>query len=548
MLDATPLLSLNPPRRLRFATVMALLFLIAGIARILHHVPWRDEIRAWQLDLSVASLAELRDATRYDGHPALWPLVLYPLSRVTSDFRIVQIVHVLISTASVWVVAAFAPWRRWQIVLICAGYFIAFEYTIIARNYGLGMLFFFAALAAVERRQGRWLFAACCAGAIQSNSFATLLVGCLGLVVIVTDHRAARRAGRPISARDYAWMLLPAASFLLALLAMLPGPTERYATPYDGTAPLRRLSVIFAGVGRALVPIPASVDTWWNTALLSIDHATARADPTLYHAMSAVAAILTIGLVWLTRNRTAALAFLALSIGSIVAFSFAAFAGSQRHYGHVMLALLGGWWLASSATARDAAPASRLDRRRDAVFTGLIAVQAIAGLVASYRDLTQPFSAAPVAGRWLREHGRGLPLAGTPDYAAVPVAAAAGVPFYSLDTWNRVTFNSQGPLSQLRPPTNDESVLLPALLRHLGQTELLWIRSGLLDLRPGASYALDVSDSADSPSGQTLILTSVVEFPDSAIADEAYTILHVRLVPAPPPATTPASPQPATDR
>ena len=319
-------------------------------------------------------------------------------------------------------------------------------------------------------------------------------------------------------------MLLPAISALVALAAMLPGPEARYAAPYDGSAPLQRFSGTLIGLWQAMLPIPAAVNQWWNSSLLSLDAESARHTPGLLHGLAAVALGSAIGIAWLFRRQPLALTFLLASWLLIFAFSFTQFAGTMRHLGHYFLAVLGAWWIASRPVNTEP---PRLMRRRDVVLSGLLGLQAIGGLVASYRDLTQPFTAAPAVATWIRDHGRGLRLIGNPDYAAVPVAAELGQPFFSPQSFDFVTWNTQGPPSPQMPASPDEPNLLAAILRKTGEREMLLIRNQLTLAPLGQPVAFDVAAPGEPPA--QLLMTPIALFPDSAVDSEQYTLLHVRL-------------------
>lgn len=510
--------------RLIFATGVAAAFLAVSLWRVLLHVPWRDEVRAWQLVQSVSSLVDLREATKYDGHPPLWSIALYVLSKFTSDFRAVQVLHVVIASAAVWVLCRFAPWRRWQCVLACFGYFVCFEYAIISRNYAFGLMFLFGALACFDRRDRRLLFAICCAGAVLSNPFVTLLAAALGLAALVDDIGRWRREQVRPRAIDFAWIAIPIFGAAFALWTMLPGPDARYASPYDGSAPLQRAAGTMIGFWQALVPIPASVDAWWNTALLSLDADSARHTRAMFYTLATIGFLAAITIGWLFRRDRVALTFLLAGWTIVYAFAFWQFAGTMRHQGHYVLAILGAWWLANRSR-EPAEPSSY--RSRDVVLSILLGVQALAGVVASYRDLTQPFTAAQAAGAWLRDNSRGLKLIGNPDYAAVPVAAAAGQPFFSPESFSFTTWNTQGPRSPRRPASNDEPNLLAAILRETGERQMLLIRNALTDARPGESVEFDITTPGVA-SGK-IAMTPLISFSDSAIESEQYTILLITL-------------------
>jgi hypothetical protein len=48
-----------------------------------HHELWRDEVQAWLLDRDSSSAIDLLSRQKYEGHPALWQLLLMPLTRIS---------------------------------------------------------------------------------------------------------------------------------------------------------------------------------------------------------------------------------------------------------------------------------------------------------------------------------------------------------------------------------------------------------------------------------------------------------------------------------
>uniref|UniRef100_A0A7V1ZHB4 cysteine desulfurase n=1 Tax=Thermoanaerobaculum aquaticum TaxID=1312852 RepID=A0A7V1ZHB4_9BACT len=129
------------------------LALYAGtlLVLLLNHEPWRDEMQAWLLARDSASPLELWRNTRYEGHPLLWHLLLWLLSRWSQKPLTMQLAHAAIAVLTAGVFLAFAPFPRWLKVLWVFGYFPLFEYGVISRNYGLTVLFLFLALALRER-------------------------------------------------------------------------------------------------------------------------------------------------------------------------------------------------------------------------------------------------------------------------------------------------------------------------------------------------------------------------------------------------------------
>ena len=127
-------------RETHYALGLMFLFLAIGAYTISHHEMWRDEIQAWLIARDSASVFELFAHLKYEGHPGIWHLCLMPLTRITHSPVIMQVFHLLIATVTVYLFVRYAPFNRLQKFLFCFGYFVLYEYAILARNYALGLL------------------------------------------------------------------------------------------------------------------------------------------------------------------------------------------------------------------------------------------------------------------------------------------------------------------------------------------------------------------------------------------------------------------------
>ena len=76
-----------------------------------------------------------------EPYTPLWLLCLYAIGKLTDRPEAMQAVHLLIATTSIFVFVRHAPFRRWERALFPLGYFMLYEYAIISRHYGLGVLF-----------------------------------------------------------------------------------------------------------------------------------------------------------------------------------------------------------------------------------------------------------------------------------------------------------------------------------------------------------------------------------------------------------------------
>ncbi len=101
---------------------------------------WGDEIHSWNIAKGSESLADLFRNIRYEGHPPVWYIIIWLVSRFTHNLIYVQSVHWLIAITTVFLVLFFSPFPLLTRLLIPFGYYFLFEYAALSRNYAVGIL------------------------------------------------------------------------------------------------------------------------------------------------------------------------------------------------------------------------------------------------------------------------------------------------------------------------------------------------------------------------------------------------------------------------
>ncbi len=139
-----------------YVCVLTLLYFIVSFFGILHHELFLDEAHHWLLARDSTSLINLIENTRMEGHPIVWSLLLYTISRFTLDPFWMQFLNILISTSVVFLFLRKAPFNWVFKGLFIFGYFMIFEYNLISRNYMLGILFLFLACSIFEKRKEKF--------------------------------------------------------------------------------------------------------------------------------------------------------------------------------------------------------------------------------------------------------------------------------------------------------------------------------------------------------------------------------------------------------
>lgn len=145
-----------------------------------HHEMWRDEVRA----LSIAthgSFGDIFPALKNEGHPALWYVLLFGVSRLLGGSRLaLPLASAVVATASTWLVIRHAPFALWQRTLFVFGLFPAYVYAVMSRNYGITMVLLFAYCALGRSRRTRPILAGSILALMaNTNVHSMVLVGAL---------------------------------------------------------------------------------------------------------------------------------------------------------------------------------------------------------------------------------------------------------------------------------------------------------------------------------------------------------------------------------
>jgi hypothetical protein len=489
--------------RNRFAAAVTLAFaLLAGIG-LARHEMWRDEMQAWLIPAGSATPAELIHNLRYEGHPALWHLLLWMVTRFTLRPEAMQVLHLAISTAAVFLFARYAPFSRPVRALFALGYFPLYEYTVISRNYGLGMLLLFLACALFPTRRRSYLpLAGVLALLANANPYAWLLaLACAGTLVLeaLWDRElragAARRPGDALLS-----LLLFGVAAAVAMAQMIPPPDGQFAMSWFLTLRAPRIFRVLATVARAWLPVPNPTEsTAWNTNLL-------------WHLKNGVTALIAVALIAaavavLRRSRTALVLYLS-GTAALLGFSYVKYLGYTRHHGAHFLLLLACLWIARQERGKESP-------RGDRLLAVLLAVHVLAGAWVYGQDLVRPFSTARAAAAFLRApEYRGMLTVGFPDSFATPVAGYLGKPLFYPQSRSLGTYVLWNRERELELPFGE---LCRILRRQLRQH-----REGIL---------LVLSQPAPL-CGARMRPEELASFPDSLLPEESFGIYRLRMLPA----------------
>lgn len=404
-------------------TLAVLLLLTASICNIWTHIPWRDEIQALLIARDTPDLRSLIAVLHYEGHPALWHLLLRGVTVFTDSpvaLKILQTPITVLIFALVWFKS---PFTTVQKLLLLLGYHFVLEYTVVARGYGLGVLIFFAFLAS-RGRIWAWIFLGLLAN--TSVLFGILAGICAVLLFVQGNRKLAGMAAFVVLAGFAAITAYPAPD-------AVPAVTQ-YSPSVNAVITVVRLSSMFLPIGWRYDPL----------YLFGVPyHVPIRAMIGILAAGAAVVSLHSYPLLkW---------AFIAFLTGFLLVSVFV-FTGYDRHFGLLWIALIGMHWMGLEDAPET--PPSR-------IFTLWAGAAAVIGPPMAFLPLVGPFSGEMAAATWLRENARPADvIAAYPAPMGISISAWLDRPTYNLQAsrWNTfITWDF----------ASDEELPVPELAKRL---------------------------------------------------------------------------------
>ena len=388
----------------RFAVVVSVLAFVLGLMLILHHEMWRDELQAWRIATGSQTLAELLYNSRYEGHPPLWYLCLYVLSRLSNDPLLMQLFHLGMGVAAIFLVCRYAPFTRWQKACLVFGYFFFYEYLIVSRNYVLGVLALVAFCVVRAKWPERMLTcAALLAIMMNTSAFGAIIALALGGWLLLESFRGRDTVS---FAPRLGVVFVLGVGLAVALMLTAPPPDNSPRMLAWNTALLGApLEKTVSAIWRAYMPLPLTLPHFWNTNLLDeiprIHLGGLILEPWDVQAMLSIG-LLGIAALMLVRTPSVMLLYVIATSGLLL-FMHLKVNHGIRHAGHVFLVLVACLWLSLSERPFQAAGVRR--RGATGFVTLLFASHMVAGGLAASTDLIYPFSASKETAEFIERRG-----------------------------------------------------------------------------------------------------------------------------------------------
>ncbi len=329
-----------------------------------------------------------------EGHPVVWYALLRAGYSVTASPLVLPVLAGLIGLAAGWVILRWSPFPPVIRLLALFGVFLGYELSIVARNYGIGVLLVVAAAALWDRRADRPWRLAIVLTLLANTSVHAAVAAALLSALWLGDM--ARRDASPRIPVLFGAIALVVAGIVLAVYTASSPPQMAYAFSWSSLTP--------ASVARVLIMDP-------GLGLKGTDGASLVASGELPWARIGVDAgivsrllvnVALVAVAWgLRRNRLHLLALIVAVLLFELVFTLV-YPGALRHHGFLAFIILSICWIAIVATGPD--DRSAATRRITLGLIPLFAIQAAALPFTMFRHIVHPESMGVSLAREIRSN------------------------------------------------------------------------------------------------------------------------------------------------
>ncbi|MCX6811894.1 MAG: hypothetical protein NT039_04345 [Candidatus Berkelbacteria bacterium] len=420
-----------------FPFLITFIFLGLSLFNILHHELWRDEMQAWMIARDSHSLIELFKAVRFEGHPGLWYLFLFIITRFTTNPLFMQLLHIIIASISVYLFSRFSPFNLLNKFLFSFGYFAFFEYATISRNYALGVLFLIIFCLFYTRKDKNYILVALSLFFLSLTSVYGWIISFV-LFLIIIKELFIDQDRRQINLKEKIISIVTITSGLtLSLFSLIPPKDFSFSPGWflvlDWQRIKNSISIFFNG----LIPVAdiskinsPAVFHFWNSNILD-DH------PLRKFILSLT--IFVVFILIFIRKRKTLFFFLASTFG-IILFTYLKYFGYLRHWGHLFLIVIASFWLAEFESPTSLANnllnkiSQKIYQTRNIILTLILLINFTMGVYANWMDYLFQFSASKETAEYIAKNYSGYIYIGDKDILTMPISGYLNKKIYYFST------------------------------------------------------------------------------------------------------------------
>jgi len=396
-------LTMNP-----VITVFGALFACLMIYGSYRHQLIFDEAQAWLIARDSHGLMDLFRHLRYEGHPALWYLLLYLPAHFSGNVVWMKAIHCALSIAMGWLIVGEKRMPATVRIFIIFSAYMFFFIGIFVRSYVLAAVLLIVAARCLAGGRNHWLGVLALGLAINTHFLAIPVAAGIFFwtYVMEPDAKGLRIRALLQSRRFWVSMAMIFLSLVVCYLAVKPQPD---VLPKPGLSPFR---YVIVGMGREIwrffVPFswvlpPMGEKLWVSIALISLGLVGVFALPT----------------------RRARFFMMSVTISWAVVEWITAHSPSFLHASFVYVTYVISLLLVDGREWRDFRLTNPL---REQLLSILLCFQVLIGVVWFVVDLTHLTSAGRYTAAWITRSGMAdRPLVVEPDLLGPAILANSGI-------------------------------------------------------------------------------------------------------------------------
>jgi hypothetical protein len=405
----------------RISLVLTFVFFCLGIFGILHHELWLDEAHHFLLARDSSTISELAFNARYDGHPLLWNMVLFVITRFSHDPLWMQVTNVLIMSMAVFVFLRSAPLGTFWKTGVVFSYFFIYEYTVISRNYALGVLFLVIACALLFSPKKNYLLVFLVLLFLSATHLFSLIIALALGGLAIYDYRRNTEAEMPKS--TFALVVVVFFAVILYLLWSIQPPSDHFVWTYDNDQylSLKRVGKAVSFFFKGLFHFPNITKyNCWNTNLF-VD---------FLQSLSIIPSVfcLVIPAILFHKNRAALWLFYFAGSGIALFIFLSPIVTGARYFGFIFQLLIASLWAmkyfregSSLFGAKVGAWFHKLNTRFAGMFIGSVVIVQVAGGMAMYiLDIRRPFSESKNVAEYIAQNSSSTTVIAVSNHTAAP--------------------------------------------------------------------------------------------------------------------------------
>ena len=395
---------------------------------IAHHEMWGDEIHSWNIVKASAGFFDLMHNIRYEGHPPLWYLVMWNVSKFTHNPAYVQGIHWFIALVSVFLILFYSPLPISSRLLLPFGYYFLFEYTVLSRNYALAVLLTIC-ICIILRKDFRYkmlLYYGLLYLLVNTHLLGMLIAASLHLYFLFVFRQ--KNPAKPVI--NIHTLIGPLIIIAAVYFIFPPSDSEMNVQFWLSRWGVRNFINFGQAPLRAFIPVAA----WWKYDFWNSEFIIEFAKGNNILVIISVCLsvfIVTCLILALQKNRASQVLFCGnLLFSFITAMTFFTL-GSARYAGFLYIAFIAAYWLYCYKTS----PA----KKYKFIINGLLIIQLIASVTPVVRDIKYPFSNAYRVNELLEKVPPNEKTV-TDYWALNAIEAFADRSFYCVDLQKEVKF------------------------------------------------------------------------------------------------------------